>query len=187
MDSVTRFAMAQREIGLNAGEPPTSKAYTPSVFSLLPQLLERAGNFDGEGSITGLYTVFVEGDDMDEPIADAVRSITDGHIILDRKLAEKGHYPAIDVLQSTSRVQRSIISKEHLQLNTMLRRELAIYKESEDLINIGAYKVGTNPKIDQAIRTQPLMEQFLQQYPDEKSGFEQTQLDMLKAVQEVAG
>ena len=167
MDSVTRFAMAQREIGLNVGEPPTSKGYTPSVFSMLPKLLERAGNYEGQGSITGLYTVLVEGDDMDDPIGDAVRSIVDGHIVLDRGLAQKGHFPAIDVLQSTSRVMRNVVSSEHLLHARIIREQLAVYHEAEDLINIGAYKSGSNPRIDQAIRLQPQIEQFLCQEIDE--------------------
>ncbi|MGE0761656.1 MAG: flagellar protein export ATPase FliI [Bdellovibrionales bacterium] len=175
MDSVTRFAMAQREIGLNVGEPPTSKGYTPSVFSLLPKLLERAGNYKDRGSITGLYTVLVEGDDMDDPIADAVRSIVDGHIVLDRRMAQRGHYPAIDVLQSTSRVMRNVVSQEHLQRSRLMREQLAIYREAEDLINIGAYKSGSNPKIDQAIRMQPQIENFLRQDIAEATAFSDTE------------
>ncbi|MBX7231955.1 MAG: FliI/YscN family ATPase [Bdellovibrionales bacterium] len=163
MDSVTRFAMAQREVGLNVGEPPTAKGYTPSVFSMLPKLLERAGNYEGQGSITGLYTVLVEGDDMDEPIADAVRSIVDGHIVLDRTLAQKGHYPAVDVLQSISRVMRNIVPIEHLQMAKNIRENLATYKEAEDLINLGAYKSGSNARIDRAIKLQPKIEEFLKQ------------------------
>lgn len=163
MDSVTRFAMAQREIGLNIGEPPSSKGYTPSVFSLLPRLLERCGNFENGGSITGLFTVLVEGDDMDDPIGDAVRSIVDGHIVLERKLAQKGHFPAIDVLQSTSRVMRNVVSQDHLQAALFIREQLAVYNEAEDLINIGAYKSGSNAKIDLAIKLQPHIEEFLRQ------------------------
>lgn len=183
MDSVTRFAMAQREIGLNSGEPPTSKGYTPSVFSLLPKLLEKAGTFDGHGSITGLYSVLVEGDDMDDPIADAVRSIVDGHIVLDRKLAQRGYFPAIDVLQSTSRVMRNVVSKEHLQLATFIRQNIAIYTEAEDLINIGAYRSGANPKIDQAIRFHDQIEQILTQDIEDSSTFESA----LQAMQYVVG
>lgn len=163
MDSVTRFAMAQREIGLNVGEPPASKGYTPSVFSLLPKLLERAGTFEGRGSITGLYTVLVEGDDMDDPIGDAVRSIVDGHIVLERSLAHKGHYPAVDVLQSISRVMRNVVSNEHLVISQVIRENLAVYREAEDLINIGAYKSGSNPQIDRAIQLHPAIEEFLKQ------------------------
>ena len=174
MDSVTRFAMAQREIGLNVGEPPASKGYTPSVFSTLPKLLERAGTFESGGSITGLYTVLVEGDDMDDPIADAVRSIVDGHIVLDRKLAHKGHFPAIDVLQSTSRVMQNVVDEEHLALAFHIRESLAIYKESEDLINIGAYKEGTNQKIDMAMNSHEEISSFLRQSSVEEAIMEDT-------------
>ena len=163
MDSVTRFSMAQREIGLSTGEPPATKGYTPSVFSLMPKLLERAGIFEGKGSITGLYSVLVEGDDMDDPIADCVRSIVDGHIVLSRSLAQKGHYPAIDVLQSTSRVMRNVISPAHYELATRFREVMAIYREAEDLINIGAYRKGSNLKIDKAVEVHDLMENFLKQ------------------------
>lgn len=163
MDSITRFAMAQREIGLSTGEPPATKGYTPSVFSMLPKLLERAGSFENSGSITGLYTVLVEGDDMDDPIADAVRSIVDGHIVLSRSLAQKGHFPSIDVLQSTSRVMRNIVSPEQLRLAEMMRENLAIYRDAEDLINIGAYREGTNKKIDHAIHLNEPINQFLRQ------------------------
>ena len=142
MDSLTRFAMAQREIGLNAGEPVTTKGYTPSVFGLLPKLLERAGHFNNGGSITGLYTVLVEGDDMDDPIADSVRSIVDGHIVLDRRLAQRGHFPAVDVLQSASRVMSNVINEEHSQLARAGRAAMALYRENEDLIRIGAYQGG---------------------------------------------
>ena len=174
MDSVTRFAMAQREIGLSAGEPPASKGYTPSVFSLLPKLLERAGSFNNGGSITGFYTVLVEGDDMDEPIADAVRSIVDGHIVLDRHIAHKGHFPAIDVLKSTSRVMRSVVAKDHIQYANFIRENLATYKEAEDLINIGAYRSGANPKIDQAIQNYDRILDFLKQGSDEPSHLSHT-------------
>ena len=174
MDSVTRFSMAQREIGLSVGEPPATKGYPPSVFSTLPKLLERAGSFEGMGSITGLYTVLVEGDDMDDPIADAVRSIVDGHIVLSRKLAQRAQYPAIDVLSSASRVMKSIISEDHLHLAQKFRESLAIYKEAEDLINIGSYKAGSNPKIDQAIRSYDSMLDFLKQSARENTGIEET-------------
>lgn len=180
MDSVTRFAMAQREIGLNVGEPPTSKGYTPSVFSLLPRLLERAGTYEGKGSITGLYTVLVEGDDMDDPIADAVRSIVDGHIVLDRRLAQKGHYPAIDVLQSTSRVMRNVVSPEHVKRARMIREQLAVYREAEDLINIGAYKQGSSAKIDLAVRLQPQIENFLRQDIEDATEFSITENQMIE-------
>lgn len=172
MDSVTRFAMAQREVGLSSGEPPASKGYTPSVFSLLPKLLERAGRFEHGGSITGLYTVLVEGDDMDEPIADAVRSIVDGHIVLDRKIAHKGMFPAIDALKSASRVMNRVTSPEHQKLALKMREMMAVYKEAEDLINIGAYRKGTNPKIDDAIELKDRIDMFLKQSPLEKVNFQ---------------
>ncbi len=163
MDSVTRFAMAQREIGLSIGEPPASKGYTPSVFSLLPKLVERVGYFEGCGSVTGLYSVLVEGDDMDDPIGDSVRSLLDGHIVLDRKLAQRGHYPAVDVLQSSSRVMRHVTDEEHQLLAYKLKEIMSIYRDAEDLINIGAYKVGSNPKIDESIRLMPKINEFLKQ------------------------
>jgi len=169
MDSVTRFAMAQREIGLSTGEPPASKGYTPSVFAALPKMLERVGAFAGKGSVTGLYTVLVEGDDMDDPIGDAVRSIVDGHIVLDRKLASRGHFPAIDVLPSTSRVMRNVVSKKFLALARRMRGHLAVYRDAEDLINIGAYKAGSNPEIDEAIRVYPQIVSFLKQDIDEST------------------
>lgn len=172
MDSCTRFAMAQREIGLSAGEPPASKGYTPSVFSALPKLLERAGAFVGKGSITGLYTVLVEGDDMDDPIGDAIRSIVDGHIVLDRRLASRGHFPAIDVLSSTSRVMRNVVSRDYLRVSRLMREHMAVYREAEDLINIGAYKAGSNPAIDEAIRRQPAITHFLRQEVDEATDME---------------
>ena len=171
MDSVTRFCMAQREIGLSQGEPPASKGYTPSVFATLPKLLERAGTTQGKGSITGLYTVLVEGDDMDDPIADASRSILDGHIVLSRRLAQRNHYPAIDILQSASRVMRSVIERDHYDVAGRFREWLALYSQAEDLINIGAYSKGANPKIDQAIVVHDRMETFLRQGIDEKTSF----------------
>jgi flagellum-specific ATP synthase len=183
MDSLTRFGMAQREIGLSTGEPPAQKGYTPSVFSLLPKLLERAGRFENCGSITGLYTVLVEGDDMDDPIADSVRSIVDGHIVLSRSMAQRGHFPAIDVLQSTSRVMRHIISKEHQALALALRENLAIYGEAEDLINIGAYKAGSNAKIDRAVDVHESIDGFLRQGELETSAPLQT----LKLMQRILG
>ncbi len=179
MDSVTRFAMAQREIGLNVGEPPATKGYTPSVFSLLPKLLERAGNFDGQGSITGLYTVLVEGDDMNDPIGDSVRSIVDGHIVLARSLAHKGHFPAVDVLQSTSRVMRSVVDENHFRQAMFVREMMAVYKEAEDLINIGAYKTGSNPRIDQAIKMEASIEAMLKQNVEEHSSFEQAEQKLM--------
>jgi len=149
---VTRFAMAQREIGLALGEPPTTKGYTPSVFNLLPKLLERAGTSANRGTITGLYTVLVEGDDSNEPIADALRSLLDGHINLSRDLAMENHYPAIDILSSISRVMDDIIDDKHKQNARRLKQILATYRKAEDLINIGAYVAGSNPKIDYAIK-----------------------------------
>ncbi|MDX9731481.1 MAG: FliI/YscN family ATPase [Bdellovibrionales bacterium] len=172
MDSVTRFAMAAREIGLAAGEPPASKGYTPSVFAALPKLLERAGAFEHGGSITGLYTVLVEGDDMNDVIGDAVRSIVDGHFVLDRKLAAKGHFPAIDVLPSTSRVMRQIVPKEFMDLSRRMREIIATYREAEDLINIGAYRQGSNPKIDEALRLYPEIEKFLRQDVEDATSIE---------------
>lgn len=173
MDSVTRFAMAQREIGLSAGEPPASKGYTPSVFSMLPKLLERAGAFqETGGSITGFYTVLVEGDDMDEPIADSVRSIVDGHIVLDREIAQKGHFPAIDILKSTSRVMRAVVTSQHVKMAQLLRENLATFKDAEDLINIGAYRSGANPKIDKSIALIDRIQEFLKQDVDDRSNLE---------------
>jgi len=175
MDSVTRFAMAQREIGLSVGEPPTSKGYTPSVFSLLPKLFERAGRFENNSSITGLYTVLVEGDDFNDPISDSVRSIVDGHIVLTRELAQKGHFPAVDVLQSTSRVMRQVAGMDQVKLASFLKELLATYKEAEDLINIGAYKSGQNKKLDLAIQLKDHIDHFLRQDLEESQSFEETQ------------
>ncbi len=174
MDSVTRFAMAMREIGLSIGEPPTTKGYTPSVFATLPKLLERAGNFQNQGSITGLYTVLVDGDDLTEPVADSVRSILDGHIVLSRNLAAKNHYPAIDVMMSTSRVMRDITSERHRELAGKARSVMAVYRESEDLINIGAYTAGANKKIDYAVSRIEAINTFLTQGYDESSTLEET-------------
>ncbi len=166
MDSLTRFAMAQREIGLAIGEPPATRGYTPSVFALLPRLLERAGTSD-RGSITGLYTVLVEGDDMNEPIADAARSILDGHCVLSRRLAHRSHYPAIDVLQSISRLDRELVAPEVFRAGQILRELLALYAEKEDLIQIGAYAYGTDPSLDRAIDLRPAIDGFLRQGVDE--------------------
>jgi flagellum-specific ATP synthase len=163
MDSITRFAMSLREVGLAAGEPPSAKGYTPSVFIQIPKLLERAGNVEKKGSITGVYTVLVEGDDMNEPIADSVRSIVDGHIILSRDLAHKGHYPAVDVLSSISRVMHDMVESDHLDMARKLVRVLATYREAEDLINIGAYVDGTDPQIDYAKKKIHKINSFLQQ------------------------
>lgn len=174
MDSVTRFAMAMREIGLAIGEPPTTKGYTPSVFATLPKLLERAGRFRDKGSITGLYTVLVDGDDMTEPVADSVRSILDGHIVLSRTLAARNHFPAIDILNSTSRVMRDIVSPRHLELAGKAREVLARYAEAEDLINIGAYVKGSNTKIDYAISKIDEINTFLRQNFSETTNLKQS-------------
>ncbi|MGI6657764.1 MAG: FliI/YscN family ATPase [Desulfobulbus sp.] len=174
MDSVTRFAMAQREIGLSIGEPPTTKGYTPSVFAALPKLLERAGNFQNQGSITGLYTVLVDGDDLTEPVADSVRSILDGHIVLSRSIAAKNHYPAIDIMMSASRVMRDITTPRHRELAGKARSVMAVYRESEDLINIGAYAAGSNKNIDYAISRIDAINEFLTQQVEEASSLEET-------------
>ncbi len=181
MDSVTRFAMAQREIGLALGEPPTTKGYTPSVFTLLPKLCERAGTLAHRGTITGLYTVLVEGDDTNEPIADALRSILDGHINLSRDLANQAHYPAIDVLGSVSRVMEDIVDPQQRQYARKVKEILAIYRKAEDLINIGAYVAGSNNKIDYAIAMIEKINRYLRQDIDETSPFDEciTQLNGL--------
>lgn len=171
MDSLTRFSMAQREVGLAVGEPPVTKGYTPSVFAVLPKLLERAGNSE-HGSITGLYTVLVDGDDFNEPISDTVRGILDGHIILSRKLATLGHYPAIDVLGSVSRVMPNIVTDEHLEASRVMRELLAVYSEAEDLINIGAYKQGSNPKIDLSIEKNAECTNYLRQGVHEQFNYD---------------
>lgn len=173
MDSLTRFSMAQREVGLATGEPPVSRGYTPSVFAQLPKLLERAGNSD-KGSITGLYTVLVDGDDLTEPITDAARGILDGHIVLSRKIANKNHYPAIDVLASISRLMSSITSPEHKKYAGEIKRLMAVYKEAEDLINIGAYVKGSNEEIDLAVAKNKAINSFLQQSVDENISPEET-------------
>lgn len=182
MDSVTRFGRAQREIGLAAGEPPTRRGFPPSVFSTLPKLMERAGNSD-KGSITALYTVLVEGDDMTEPIADETRSILDGHIILSRKLAAANHYPAIDVQQSVSRVMNAIVSKEHKKKAQALRKILAKYAEVELLVQIGEYKKGADAEADEALSKIQAVNNFLKQGLDEKSTFEETLQALDKALQ----
>ncbi|MDA0690924.1 MAG: flagellar protein export ATPase FliI [Nitrospinae bacterium] len=183
MDSVTRFAMAQREIGLSVGEPPMTRGYTPSVFSMLPKLLERAGTSTGKGTITGLYTVLVEGDDLNEPISDAVRAILDGHIVLSRELASHNHYPAIDILNSISRLMIEVVSKQHHDLTMKFNDILATYREAEDLINIGAYTRGSNAKIDLAIAKVDQMNQFLRQGIDEKVDLTQS-IAQLQAIVE---
>ena len=181
MDSVTRLAMAQREIGLSLGEPPTTKGYTPSVFSLLPRLLERAGTSSHRGTITGLYTVLVEGDDMNEPIADAVRSILDGHIVLTRDLANQNHYPAIDILRSISRVMEDITDLDHKHHAGQIKEVLATYRKAEDLINIGAYAAGSNPKIDYAIQMIDPINRYLRQDIHEAATIEES-TDALKSM-----
>jgi flagellum-specific ATP synthase len=186
MDSVTRFAMAQREIGLTIGEPPTTKGYTPSVFALLPKLLERAGN-TANGSITGLYTVLVDGDDMTEPIADAVRSILDGHIVLSRKLANKNQYPAIDPLQSVSRVMPDIVSQDHRERAMVFNEILATYNEAEDLINIGAYAKGSNPQIDHALSKITALRTFMKQDITETALYDETLSRLEKIIEEPIG
>ena len=178
MDSLTRFSMAQREIGLASGEPPVTRGYPPSVYSEMPKLLERAGTSD-KGSITGLYTVLVDGDDFNEPITDTARSILDGHIVLSRKLGHKNHYPAIDILQSISRVMSAIATSEHKELAGRLKNVLATYNEAEDLINIGAYKSGSNREIDYAVQKINAVNQFLCQRTDEKFLFDE-EIDLLK-------
>jgi flagellum-specific ATP synthase len=180
MDSLTRFAMAQREIGLAVGEPPVSRGYTPSVFGIMPKLLERSGNTN-KGSITGIYTVLVDGDDMNEPITDAARGILDGHILLSRSLANKGHYPAVDVLGSISRVMNDIVSDEHKKISVKFREALATYRESENLINIGAYVKGSNKKIDYSMKCIDNINDFLTQEVEENFVFEET-LDRLRKV-----
>jgi len=174
MDSLSRFAMAQREAGLAAGEPPSTKGYTPSVFALLPRLLERAGSWKRLGSITGLYTVLMEGDDPYEPIADAVRSLTDGHIHLSRRLAEQGHFPAIDILSSVSRVRSRVTSKEHQALSAEVIRLMAAYRDAEDLIQVGAYARGANAEVDRAIALLPRLRHFLRQEEPEDATLEQS-------------
>jgi FliI/YscN family ATPase len=185
MDSVTRLAMAQREIGLAAGEPPSQKGYTPSVFQLLPRLFERAGNFP-RGSITGFFTVLVEGDDLNEPISDAVRSILDGHIVLSRRLASKGHYPPIDVLESVSRLANRLTSAEHRRGALQIREALAAFRNAEDLIQLGAYTSGANPQLDAAVRELQSIEQFLKQSPGESSGLERTVETMMAIARRLA-
>jgi flagellum-specific ATP synthase len=184
MDSVTRFAMAQREVGLAIGEPPATRGYTPSVFALLPRLLERAGT-SPRGAITGLYTVLVDGDDMNEPIADAVRSILDGHIVLTRSLAHAGHYPAIDVLQSVSRLIGEICTEEVRSAGQRLRAALATYREKEDLISIGAYQPGTDPLLDSAVALRPRIDAFLRQRVDNASTLAEADAELVALASEI--
>ncbi len=183
MDSVTRFAMAYREVGLAVGEPPTSRGYTPSVFAQLPRLLERAGRKANAGSITGIYTVLVEGDDMNEPIADTVRSIVDGHIVLKRDLAHQGHHPAIDILSSVSRVLRDIAAPGQLQAYQQLIKVLATYNRAEDLINLGAYSKGTNPEIDFALEKIEKVRNFLKQDVDKAASYESSIEELIQLFQ----
>jgi len=173
VDSLTRFAMAQREIGLAAGEPPTAKGYTPSVFSLLAQLIERAGRFNG-GSITAFYTVLMEGDDQLDPLVDSIRALVDGHIVLDRRLTSQSHFPPIGILDSLSRLMPAVTSRAHLDKASRLRRLAAAYAASEDTIRVGAYQKGLDPVLDQALATMPALTSFLQQRPDEQPAFDQT-------------
>lgn len=182
MDSLTRFCMAQREIGLSVGEPPVARGYTPSIYAALPKLLERAGNFE-RGSITGIYTVLVEGDDTNEPIADTVRGIIDGHIILSRKIAAKNHYPAIDLLNSVSRLMNDIAEKAQIQAASRLRNMMAVYENNQDLISIGAYKHGSNHELDEALAHIDGINDFLQQSVDEKIAFTDTVKTLCKIVQ----
>jgi flagellum-specific ATP synthase len=184
MDSLTRLAHAQREIGLAIGEPPTTKGYTPSVFALLPKFLERAGTGSGAGTITGLFTVLVEGDDLNDPIPDAVRAILDGHIVLSRELAAQNQYPAIDLLNSTSRVMIDLINPDHLELARSFSDLMANYKKVEDLINIGAYKPGSNPKVDQALARWDRIQAYLRQRINEKVDFQESLQALRKVVRE---
>jgi flagellum-specific ATP synthase len=173
LDSLTRYAMAAREVGLAAGEPPASKGYTPSVFTRLAKLVERAGNFE-RGSITAFYTVLMEGDDQQDPVVDAVRSFLDGHIVLSRALAAGGQYPPVDVLDSLSRLMPSVTEREHRDKAALARRLMAAYRRSEDLLRIGAYKPGTDQELDRAIRAQPVLKHFLEQRSDERPGMPDT-------------
>lgn len=182
MDSLTRFAMAQREIGMATGEPPVSRGFPPSVYAMMPRLLERSGT-NARGAITGLYTVLVEGDDMNEPVADTVRGILDGHIVLNRALANNNHYPPIDVMQSVSRLMPDIVDKEHLQAANAVKSNIAAYREAQDLINIGAYVAGSNPSIDRAIASNEAINTMLRQGMGEAFAWEQAQ----EILREVAG
>ena len=183
MDSVTRFAMAQREIGLSGGEPPTSKGYTPTVFSELPRLLERAGTGTGKGTVTGLFTVLVEGDDHNEPVADAVRAILDGHIMLDRAIAERGRYPAINVLRSISRTMPKCNSPEETIVIRRVRQLLALYEDMAEMVRLGAYRAGSDAEIDEAVRLFPAIDRYLTQAPDETTDFNAGFDELVKLVQ----
>ncbi|MEO5769962.1 MAG: FliI/YscN family ATPase [Polyangia bacterium] len=186
IDSLSRVAMAQREIGLAAGEPPTSRGYPPSVFAALPRLVERAGNDAGDGSITAMYTCLAEGDDLSDPFVDAVRAAVDGHIVLSRKLADGGHFPAVDVLSSISRVMSDVVTPEHRQLAMEAREVLATYRESADLIEVGAYVAGSNPRVDRALRSVHMIRALFQQTPHERHSLQST-LDGLKRALEGGG
>jgi len=181
LDSVTRIALAQREIGLAVGEPPATRGYTPSVFALLPKLLERSGTSD-KGTITALYTVLVEGDDMNEPVSDIVRGVLDGHVVLSRELAEKNHFPAIDVLASVSRVMPQVVDMNHREIAAKIRSMLATYKEAQDLINIGAYHNGSNPEIDKAIKAYPKIIQLLKQATDDTTDYNDLMTKMIRVI-----
>lgn len=181
MDSLTRYAQAQREIALAVGEPPASKGYPPSVFARIPQLIERAGNGEpGKGSITAFYTVLTEGDDQNDPVADSARGVLDGHFVLSRRIAESGRYPAIDIEASISRVMKDVVSNEQMDLAIRIKRLMALYQQNQDLINVGAYTRGTNPQIDEAIQLQPALHQFLSQKPHESVAMEQSLMDMIQ-------
>jgi flagellum-specific ATP synthase len=180
MDSVTRYAMAEREIGLAIGEPPANKGYTPSVFAKLPKLLERAGTTRDRGTITGLYTVLVEADDMNDPIGDSVRSILDGHIVLSRDLAIRSHYPAIDVNQSISRLMVEVTTPEHQKATARFKETLAVYNDSKDLIDIGAYSNGSNPKIDYSLGNIDKINNYLRQSIDERADFDESVSNLLQ-------
>jgi flagellum-specific ATP synthase len=181
LDSLTRFAMAAREIGLAAGEPPTAKGYTPSVFSRLAKLVERAGNFR-DGSITAFYTTLMEGDDQQDPLVDAVRSLLDGHVVLSRKLATEGWYPPIDLLDSISRLMPAVAGPDHREHAALFRRILATYARSEDLVRIGAYKVGADPDLDRALHSRDALREFMMQTPLERVGY----ADCLRRLAEIA-
>jgi flagellum-specific ATP synthase len=182
MDSVTRFALAQREIGLAAGEPPTTRGYPPSVFSLLPRLVERAGRSE-QGSITAFYSVLVEGDDHNEPIADAVRGLIDGHTVLSRRIASRGHYPAIDVLESISRLMTEICPPEQLDAAQTIRELLSVYRDHEDLISIGAYRAGSNPLLDVALRMKDAIDEFLRQSMQQSASYTDVVRDLIQLAQ----
>lgn len=183
LDSLTRVAMAQREIGLAAGEPPTSRGYPPSVFALLPRLVERAGNGAGKGSITAMYTVLVEGDDLSEPVADAARAALDGHVVLSRKLANGGHYPAIDILASVSRVMNDVVSADHRQLAGRVREMLGVYAESSDLVEVGAYVAGSNPRLDRALKVVPKLLALFRQSMNERYNLVDTLSQIRRALE----